>query len=441
MVEGAYHTPQYRARVWDGKQHFLKRHVDGYVLPVGLFPDVYDMVKHMDVVDERRVPGATVSYGWHGPELRNYQIETVARALKDRGLMTGKGMLNLPIRSGKTLVAAAIIAQTGLRTLFVVESKLLLHQTAHGTDGEGGFADVLGADIGLVGDGHKDIRHVTVATVQTLLKRKKLALRLLRKADLLIVDECHHMKAPQWGRLLMAGDGYYKLGLSATIFMRKSKPNEKSAIWFRACTGPVLTRVSPSRLIKEGYLFAPCIQIHTIKEPVLGRMKYQQAYKQGIERNEHRNGKIVELAAEAMDKGLRVLVDTGRLKQVSLILDALQARGYAAERIIGKTPSDERMEILRKFRANKIGCVVGTVMGEGVDIPELEMVINAEGQRSRTATIQRMRNLTACAEKHEVIFIDFYDDTCAVLKKHSRERLKTYQGFRHFQVEMMDREN
>jgi superfamily II DNA or RNA helicase len=81
-----------------------------------------------------------------------------------------------------------------------------------------------------------------------------------------------------------------------------------------------------------------------------------------------------------------------------------------------------------------VHAVVGTVLGEGVDIPELEVVINAEALCSKTAVLQRMRNLTQSEGKDSAFMIDFFDHTHPKLAAHSKARIAMYQGIRGFTV-------
>ena len=81
--------------------------------------------------------------------------------------------------------------------------------------------------------------------------------------------------------------------------------------------------------------------------------------------------------------------------------------------------------------------LLGTVFAEGVDIPEVEVVINAEGGRDAKATMQRMRNMTVAEGKNRALLIDFMDEFNPYLQKHSMERLKVYRSIPEFNVEVI----
>jgi superfamily II DNA or RNA helicase len=439
QVEGVEHVKSYRDGWWDGKEHLLRKvkNKPVYCFPTGLLPMLLKVgfADNFDIVDSRRPVLERREFKWYGHDPRDYQSEAAEKFIEDRGVVTGRGMLNLPIRSGKTLTAALIIKLLGLRALFVAPSDILLYQTI------AAFKENLGEDapIGRCGDGVWEPDFITVATIQTLVSRvEQYQEELQYKHDVLFVDEAHHLDAPVWRVPILASDARYKAGLSATIFANKDVPAERTAIWLQAATGPILHRVSMQRLFKDGHLVPPHILWYKIDKPK-GQMgaSWQRAYKQLIESSEYRNSAIADLAEEAcLDRKLRVLIDTGRHAQMYRIRDMLRARGVKVEDISGKTPGWKRMEMIAAFRDKQIECLVGTVLGEGVDIPELEVVINAEGQKSKEAIIQRMRNLTPVKGVKEVLFIDFEDQTHHKLAEHSAHRLAMYQGTRGFKVSL-----
>lgn len=437
LVSGHELAPAFKKRYWDGREHLVKwsKKRNGYLMPTGLLPDLVNssLAGEFDFIDKRRAPAPARELSWIGYEPRAHQVDAVEAALVDRGLSTGRGLLNLPIRSGKTLTAAHIIHKLGLRTLFVVPSDLLLQQTV------AEFKKFLApAPVGIAGGGKWAPDWITVATNQTLIANAGRAAPLLAQTDLLFVDEAHHLEAPAWRAPLLQCDAMYKLGLSATIFANKDIPAEQSAIWLKAVTGPILHRVSMKQLFDLGLLVPPNIVIYPVDQPESGswaKYGWQTVYTKLIAENLYRNQGIADLVKQGVERGMRVLVDTGRHSQMRALVEYVKARGISCAAISGKTPKDARKHILSKFNSGELMSLVGTVLGEGVDIPELEMVINAEGLQSKKAGIQRMRNLTPAEGKESAIFIDFADLTHRILREHSMARLQTYKSIRGFKIQ------
>ena len=435
LVAGHEMALPYKRGWWDGREHLVKfsKRDNCFKFPTGLLGELLKRLpEEFDVQDERRQPSEKRDIAFIGPEPRDYQLGAVEAAEAARGpggISTGRGLLNLPIRSGKTLIASLIISRTGLRTVFVVPSDMLLTQTKKA------FQEFLSpAPVSIFG--HEKPGFITVATNQMLIARPKAALELLRETDQLIVDEAHHLEAPAWRMPLLAADSLHKIGLSATIFGNKDIPTEQSAIWLRAVTGPILYRVAMKELIDRQFLVAPQIIVYPVKKPEGMETKYsfKNAYEKLIAANHYRNSGIADLVEQGVSSGMKVLVDTGRLNQMRTIQAMLNSRGIEVRAIFGGTSAPQRAKILKDFQNGKIQCLVGTVLGEGIDIPELEMVINAEGMRSKKAVIQRMRNLTPSEGKEMAVFIDFLDYTNEYLAEHSAERVSMYRSTRGFKL-------
>lgn len=440
-VEGAQFSLAFRNHVWDGREHLLRKSRGGdyYMIPTGALVDVDpELLKCAELIDKRRHPTERVELEWIGQPLREYQERAISAATKDRGVFTGKGMWNLPIRSGKTKTAAGMIQRTGLRTLFVVPSDILLWQTADS------LREVIAdCPVGTVGDGSREVDWITVATAQTLLARPKLAHELLTQADLLFLDEAHHFEGAPWRNMALKSDAFYKIGLSATIFVSRLKQNTTASIWLKAVTGPIIDRVSMNYLFQRGYLVRPDVLFYPFRHTSTDRRgkDWQWVARELLAQNTQRNRMIIDVAAAAVTRGFRVLVDCGRHDHMAQLMNIARALGISATRLDGNSSRDARQQALRKLKTREVTLIIGNILGEGVDIPELEVVINAEGQKKATAAIQRMRNLTPSQEtgKDRAYFVDIADIGNPILAKHSTERLNLYKGMRGFRVKAIER--
>lgn len=431
LVEGHRFHPAFRKKFWDGREHLVKKARGvGYEAPAGLLGEVEALCKEsgepLSIKDNRRLPTSAIETTWNGDvfKLRPYQEEAAAAAIEERGFTTGKGLLRLATRSGKTVIAAQIIHLLKRRTLFLVQSEMLMAQTISL------FERALGIECGQVGAGVWRPRGVTVASLQTLVKRTNDAASgdLLGSADVTFMDECHHINGEKWRERLMACDSYYKFGLSATIsdFKNLDDNAPKGSIWLRAACGPILYDLPVSNLIRMGYLIQPELQLHVIAGSIEAG-NFPMAYQRGIVEHEGRNSLIVSEAKRLVGEGLAVLVVTSRLDHVAVLERALTSSGLRVGAITGETPSASRRSLVGAYNARELDVLVGTVFGEGVDIPPINVVINAEGGKSEKATMQRFRNLTPANGKTTAIFVDFMDSHHKYLAKHSLARLRTYR--------------
>jgi superfamily II DNA or RNA helicase len=455
LVSGYYFSPAYRAHRWDGREHLLKFSVaHGYRAPIGLLLDIASALRkagvHYDVDLGARVPPKrTVAYEWNEKiMLRDYQMEAI-EAITSPCITYGSGILKCPIRSGKTKIAAGLIKKLGVSTLFLVPSQMLLHQTRES------LSESLCCDIGQIGDSVWVEKDITVATLQSLTrarggKRKSRDGRestlaqdprykpLMKSYDLMVIDEVHHAKGEAWHQTIMDFAGLYRVGLSATAYLENERENEKGVIWLKACCGRIRIDIPTTRLIDAGYLMTQNVELHAVTQPNLGGRRWSQSlHNEAIYENAYRNQKVGELAREKVDKGLRVLIVSNRLNQIALLERELEKVKLPCEIVTGSSSSEERRYKVNAFRKGEVKVLLGTVFGEGIDIPEVECVINAEGGRDIKATVQRMRNLTPSVGKTEAVFIDFMDQMNSYFAIHSRERLETYRSEPAFNVRII----
>lgn len=441
-VEGFYRSPAFKAKHWDGKTHLIKfSRKHGYRAPVGMLDPLKEQLDEMEAeyeVVDGRVQPERIPIPWN-PDVvpRDYQRAGID-ALKAAG---GSGILKMPIRSGKTKTCARLIHELGVPTVFIVPSAPLLHQARES------LAEAFGLgieDIGIIGDGEWDVKPVTVALIHALSHAKKSKdkkrrgeyRQLIRETGLVVFDECHHLTGDDWRNVMLDFHAYYRVGLSATALVERKSEMEKGVIWLTACCGPIRYEVDMSLLIERGHLVRPTFLLYPVRKPEgLRKLRWSQRLKsEAILNNPYRNALIARLADEWAAKGRQVLVVTNRIEQVMVLDDLFRSDSGI---ITGRQGKAERDAIVDSYRRGKLSVLCGTVFGEGIDIPEIDVVINAEGGKDPKRTIQRLRNLTPKDGKHEAIVIDFMDLTNPYFADHSRERLAEYRRESAFRFRVM----
>lgn len=451
-VEGYYFSPAYKARRWDGKEHLFKHSNKlGYHAPSGLAQDIAELLREKgidyDVKFTTKIKSKRRKLKWAGKPLRKYQKEAV-RAILGKPI-PGRGVIKMPVRSGKTLTMARVIWNFGLPTLFVVPSKSLLYQTAKH------LREALpNAKIGLVGDGHYDPQFITVATIHTLAamapKRKKGERdrreahsdykRLMNMFDLACFDEAHHIRGTgDWYQIFMEINARFKIGLSATVFFDNKKEQARGIIWLRAACGPIRIDIPAGRLIREGYLLPQHVKMYKCIHPVMKRDKKWSATlkKKCITENPHRNKLLAALVAEHAP--MKTIVIVKEHKHIAALCEELDNLGVDHRTIVGKDSQIKRDELIEGLVDGDYNVLVGNVIGEGIDIPAVECVVNAEGGKDEKTTWQRQRNLTVTeGQKEPPVLIDIYDKMSPYFEKHSKARLKVYKSEAEFKVEVLD---
>lgn len=451
LVAGFYFSPAFKAHRWDGREHLLtfsSKH--GYTVPSGLTVQIAKKLKELG--RPYKVRNCTELHHEKLPitlqcDLRDYQHEAVSAVMK--APFKGRCILKMPIRSGKTRTAAAIIAKLKRRTLFLVPSTGLLHQTTKA------LREYLsGVSVGAIGDGVYEPAEVTVATLQTLAlwrgakkkgDRKKRPRdprynEIVRGFDVVICDEVHHIRGGgEWHEVMKDLDARYKIGLSATAFPDNETEQERGAIWMLGTCGDICFDLPVSRLVEEGFLMGQNVKIYRVTKPDEYGKKWSLTLRRRcIVENRGRNELIARLAAQYSKQGLRVLIIAKLLDHVHLLQEACEDAGLSVWRVVGKTSQSERESAMEALVERRVDVLLGNVLGEGIDLPEIEVVINAEGGKDDKNTVQRQRNLTIAKGKTQAILVDFLDETNEKFEEHSRQRIAMYESEASSTVEIID---
>jgi len=429
--DGYWFSPQYKAGRWDGKTHFLS--VPALKFPTGLLFLVEEYFKEKDmkysIVDLRK--GAVADEKFvkdpqflNGITLRDYQIEAI-----NRGLIYKRGIFEVATGLGKTEIAAGIIKALNLRTLFMVHTQDLMHQA------EKRLSERLETTIGCIGDGVFEAEpSIVVATVQSLfslMKRDLISFKTLMKSfQVMFQDETHHSSAMSFYRVAMfMHNAYYRFGLSGTPL----KKNKLSNMKVMAVTGGVIYSKMAKEGIKDGFLSGIEVEIINNSEEVGGN-SWQSIYEKGIVQSTERNRMIANRVDEAFARKKRIMILVRYIRHGEILKDFLE-EWYNVPSIFlsGKDTAKKREEIKEKFN-NEGGFVLiaSPIFDEGVDIPEINVLMHAAGGKSEVKTIQKTgRGLRLKKDNENLLVYDFNDKNSKFLDKHSKKRIKTYkqEGF------------
>jgi superfamily II DNA or RNA helicase len=344
-------------------------------------------------------------------EGRLYQKKMVQIGIKER-----RGVIQSPTGSGKTWMEAAVFYAINERGLLIVNGRDLLTQIRKS------FYKLLNCPIGIIGGGECKIEIVTVATIQSL---ANLSPDVLKQFDfkVVIVDECHHVSARSYMNTLLSIDAPFRLGFSATPKEETDAPGDYLKV--HGVLGPIIGRVEHSDV--KGFISEVAVRIIDYEGPDFSKYSsWRSVYQYGLVRNAARNLAIARVVAECRD-------EFGKNASI-LIMVTLVEHGFILQKLIpgsyfvhGSNPMQLRNQI--KARLKKGGIVIATsVFGEGVDIPSLNVLVNAGAGLSRFQTIQRAgRVLRAAPGKDSGLIVDFFDDANKYLLKHSRARILIYK--------------
>lgn len=416
---GAFFSPAYKLGHWDGKRKLFDRKRQEF--PAGLEERVLVVLEKMapdfESLDERPiiVGGDVQSVELNGVTLYEEQREAL-QAFFDAG---GRGCMELPTGFGKTEVAAAVLKMTPGSALVLIDSKSLVAQTAQR------LKQRLGEKVGIFGGGERDTsRRITVATIQAVWHHfAKLRKSFLPGIQTLIVDEAHKVSPKMWFNILGEVGASVRLGLSATIREASRRMVVESYL------GPIVHSASVKEMIEDGRSATPTIRM--IRSGGIVRATDPQAvYEEGVVRNAARNRLICEAASRCMIDGNAPLILVVRIEHGQVIRDMLEDRGMYLPFLHGQTEMDTIQRAKKRFGTSEIpGIIASTIFDMGQDMPGVNVLILAGGQRSPLRTIQRVgralrKKLTG---ENTVKILDIYDMSQRMLQSQSDERLRTYK--------------
>ncbi len=331
-----------------------------------------------------------------------------------------RGVVVLPTGAGKTLVGAMALAEVGQSTLVVVPTIDLLSQWRRALADALALGHDPGNDqIGVYGGGAHELRPITIITYESA----QLHPELLRRFGLLIFDECHHLPAPTYRQIAEGAYTPLRLGLSAT-------PERADAehLALAELIGPEVYRRAPAALSAARYLAEYDEQQLFVALGAEERLRYEAArgvYRRYLQRRHlhiatpadfqrkiiwasardaeareamlaWREARTLALNAPAKFALLEELFARHRDERVLVfsefnrLVDEVSHR-FCIPQITHKTPSEERRQVLDRFRSGRYSkLVTGRVLNEGVDIPDCGVAIIVSGTSTRREYIQRL---------------------------------------------------
>lgn len=248
-------------------------------------------------------------------------------------------------------------------------------------------------------------------------------------ADGVMSHNCHHSRADTWYNVLLScRNAVYKVGLSGSI------DQDDKLTWARlqGVFGGIIAKLKAKKLIDEGLLAKPTIIMANVESPgdIVGLKKWQDIYKAGIVENEYRNSLIAGLAKQSYDSGKTTLIIVSQIAHSDNISNNLQDLGVPYEVINGTQEDEDRKSELNRVKTGHTRVLIATsVLDEGVDISNIDVLIMAAGGKSMRQAIQRVGRVLRKKKNKEnkATIFDFYDDTNRILRNHSQERLDIYE--------------
>jgi len=310
-------------------------------------------------------------------ELRPYQIDGIERCRREVARGRRRIILVAPTGSGKTCIAAAIVARAvekGRRILFLAHRRELIGQAAAKLAQWSIDAGVI-----LPGSPHRPEQLVQVASVQSITARAVRGSAIeMPEADVVVVDEAHHATAATYRAILAAYPDSVVLGLTATPC--RADGRGLGSVFDCIVEAPSVSELTRLKHLVPAIVFAP-------EPPDLAGVK--------VARGDYHEGQLAErmntdkLVGDIVThwhrhaQGRPTVVFASGVKHSIHLKNEFCQSGVIAEHIDGSTPVDERDDILAGLASGKVDLVCNAmVLTEGWDCPVVSCVVLARPTKS-----------------------------------------------------------
>lgn len=365
------------------------------------------------------------------PALRPYQ-QDIRDDIESRWLGVANVLAVLPTGAGKTVLFSSILADEPGASCAIAHRQELVSQISLALARNGVRHRIIGQDpvIRMIVRLHMEevgANYVVpnakcaVASVNTL-TGKKFSESLkpwLPTVRLWVQDEAHHvLRDNQWGRAAVMFPNARGLGVTATPLRADGNGLGRHAdgLFDAMVIGPSMRDLITMGFLTEYRIFAPPSTFQRDQVAVsqttgdfnLDQMRKAVASSSLVVHDEKQIvGDIVQhyqrIAPGKL--GVTFVPDIVTAEEVA---SQYVAAGVPAEIITGKTPDDERYKMMRRFKNRQTLQLVSIdVLGEGVDVPAIEVVSMGRPTESYGLYVQQFgRALRLLDGKDRAIIID-----------------------------------
>jgi len=393
-------------------------------LPRGCQEDVEALLQEYSValeVEDERKDGAPLEVKFQGT------LTTMQEQASKAVLTHDMGVFVAPPGIGKTVVGIQIIAARGRNTLILVHRKPLLDQWV------AQLALFLGIDpkeIGQIGAGKKKPNgRLDVAMLQSLVRQGQVD-DLVASYGHVVVDECHHLPAFSFERVLAEVKACYLTGLTATP---QRRDGQQPILHMQL--GPVRFAVDSKsqaarrpfehRLMVRETGFLP-------SGPAEGA-SIQELYA-ALAADERRNDLIFDDVVHALEEKRSPILLTERRDHLEHF--AARLRGFTKHLVVlhGGMKAKERRETLARLASipdneERLLLATGRYIGEGFDDARLDTLFLALPVSWKGTLVQYTGRLHRLHPgKTEVRIYDYVDRGVPMLLKMFERRLRGYRA-------------
>lgn len=334
-------------------------------------------------------------------ELRPYQREAKEAIFGEWDQGHNKTLLVLPTGTGKTIVFSAVAEQCvrqGSRVLILAHRGELLDQAQDKLLRSTGLrCAVEKAEETSLASWYR----VTVGSVQTLMREKRLAQFAPDHFGHIIIDEAHHCLSDSYQRVLEHFSAAQVLGVTAT-------PDRGDMRNLGQYFESLAYEYTLPKAIRDGYLCPIRAQTIPLRLDLSGV---------GVQSGDFKAGDLGTALDPYLDQiademanycaGRKTVVFLPLVKTSQKFRDILNRRGFRAAEVNGE--SQDRAEVLRDFDAGRYDVLCNSMLlTEGWDCPSVDCIVVLRPTKVRSLYSQMVgRGTRLCPGKDHLLLLDF----------------------------------
>jgi len=395
--------------------------MDGYLsLPRGCLDDICCVLNEYGIkaeINDKRVLGITKRFQFYGKLTK--EQKPAAKSI----LSSEIGVLSAPPGTGKTILAIYAIAKRKTNTLILVHRKPLMEQWRKQ------LSDFLGLDaqkIGQIGGGKDKATGVLdVAMIQSLGDKGSVD-DCVADYGFVIIDECHHVSAVSFERVMTEAKAKFVLGLTATPYRRDGQ----QPIIHMQC-GPIIHQIKNQEV---NQVFSDCFVMPRITSFDCEWNERSNIYElwPKLVADGKRNEMIVSDVKNTIAEGRFPLILTERKEHLATLEEMLKPHIENLSVLYGGIGIKERRKIFAKLNSSddapKALLATGAYIGEGFDDPRLDTLFIAMPIAFKGKVIQYAGRLHRKHHtKTDIRIYDYVDQKVSVLVAMYKKRLKAYK--------------
>ncbi len=400
-------------------------------LPRGCLEDLGKLLSINDInlaIDDKRFSGEPADFIFQG-ELNSLQKKVLKEMLNyDTGVFVA------PPGIGKTILGIKLIAERKVNALILVHRKPLLDQWRAQI---ASFLDMDITNVGQIG-GAKDKATgiIDVAMLQSLDKEDGIDDRVKQYGQI-IVDECHHISAVSFERVMMASNAKYVTGLTATPYRRDGH----QPIIIMQC-GPIRYSVSTKSVTKEASFRQLLVERKTDFSCEWVEGDHITSIWPPLIADAARNDLICSDVPNCLSERRSPIILTERKEHLELLRGLLEGSVEHLVVLHGGMKAPQRREMLQRLfntpeTEKRAILATGPYIGEGFDDPRLDTLFLAMPFSFKGKMVQYAGRLHRQREnKTEIRIYDYVDSKMPLLDKMYKRRLKAYKSLGYEKLEL-----